>query len=69
MTHRIEPSVGNVILIIFVLSLLDALSGRFVSLACACEHSFVFFSSCGLCGESLTARARREFSLVGPQAP
>ena len=42
MTHRIEPFFGNVILMIFVLSLWYALSCRFESLAHAGEDSFAF---------------------------
>ena len=42
MTHRIELFFGNVIFMIFALSLWNALSGRFVSLAYACENSVAF---------------------------
>ena len=41
MTHRIQPSLCDVIFMIFVWSLWYALSCKFVSLAYACENSFV----------------------------
>ena len=55
-----------VIFMIIVLSLLSALSGRFVSLANTRVNSF---SSCGLCKRPLPARAHRKSSLVGALAP
>ena len=48
MTHRIEPSFGNMIFMIFVLSLWCALARQLVSLVFAFVNRFVLFS-CG-CG-------------------
>ena len=67
MNHRIEPSFGNVILMIFAFQSLLYASWSTRELRICMRTLFCLL--CGLCYRSLVANYRRIFSFSGPQAP
>ena len=65
MSHGNEPFCGNVIFMFFVLSLLNALSGRFESLVHSCVNSF----PCVVFAKNQSMPMHIAISLVGFWAP